>query len=273
MVNSLRKTKIEYLDYMFNPAHGCTPISKGCEQCWAKLMAKRLASIGTKGFDPADPFKPTCRPDRLAEPMGKRRKPGRIGVSFMGDLFHDKIPDEFIMKVFGIMRQCKKDTFLLLTKRPERMYRFMTAPPSEEYKKVYAEIESEGYNIERNPHSHIWLGVSVENQATANERIPWLLKTPAAVRWVSAEPLLENISLLPFMGYNDTTDDGAFVPHDKLNLVVLGAESGMKRRDFDDDWARSVRDQCVEAGVKYYFKQNAAMSMPLLDGKVWNELP
>lgn len=223
----MNKTGIEYLDFTWNPMHGCSPISSGCKNCWAKSMATRLAGMGMAGYDPRDPFKVILCPERLGEPLAKK-KPALIGVSFMGDLFHDDVPFSFILRVFHAMGAANHHTFLVLTKRAERMADFF-----------------EWWDFETSL-SNVWLGVTVENQEQANKRIPLLLKVPGALKYVSVEPLLGGVDLADFLGFEDL---------DGVDWVVVGGESGAMGRPCHPQWVRSLRDQCKLAGIPFMFKQ------------------
>lgn len=283
----MNRTKIEYLDYTWNPTHGCSPVSEGCANCWARTMAKRLAAMGAESYDPADPFKPTFNPRELDLPF-RLKKPSRIGVSFMGDLFHEDVSDEYIAKVLSGTIS-KKHIFLLLTKRPERMREFFkrckswegwithsgNPPSSYGGNGIIVGYEKEVLTkYEKNcgkkatplwPPSNLWFGVTCENQRTADERIPILLQIPAAVRFVSLEPLLAPVDLTciqtDLVEINALSGDhGVYRPLQgrsdlKLDWVIVGGESGPGARPMHPEWARSIRDQCVEAGVPFFFKQ------------------
>jgi len=188
-------------------------------------------------------------PERLEEPL-KRRKSTRYFVPSMGDLFHDDVRPEFIHKVFEIMEKAKGHTFQVLTKRPKRMKWFLD---------VYASFRSW-------PLPNVWLGTSIENQAAADERIPLLLQTPAAARFVSCEPLLGAVDLTELLAQLDEpTAINALTgkwcdccgPYDdnKLDWVIVGGESGPGARPMHPDWARGLRDQCQEIGIPFHFKQ------------------
>jgi len=251
-------TKISWTDETWNPVHGCTKLSAGCKNCYAERMSKRLA--GRHGYPPApDNFKVTLRPDRLEQPL-KWRKPRRVFVCSMSDLFHDDVPFDFIRDIWNVMETMSGHTFQVLTKRPHRMLDFLTSDNGRAAVRGHME-----------PLPNIWLGVTAENQQTADERIPLLLQTPAAVRFVSCEPLLGAVNLQDFLGYyreaETVTDfDGhsfykrpgrGLCHHDgiKLDLVITGGESGPGARPMHPDWARGLRDQCQAAGVAYHFKQ------------------
>ena len=226
------KSKIEWCDRTWNPVTGCTKISPGCANCYAERMSKRLA--GRCGYPTLDPFKVTAHSERLGEPA-RWRKPSRVFVCSMGDLFHDDVPNSFIWEVFMQMRSTEIHTFLILTKRPERM------------KFIISWLRDRGMW----PLNHVWLGVTCENQEQANKRIPVLLQIPAAVRFVSVEPMLSpvDISLWFVSGYMEPPYD------DVLNWVICGGESGPGARPLHPDWVRSLRDQCQVAGASFLFKQ------------------
>lgn len=244
---------IEWTDETWNPVTGCTKVSTGCKHCYAERMWARLSAVnmpyhGRKFTDVK------CHPSRLDMPL-HWKKPRKIFVNSMSDLFHEDVPEQFIFDIFNIMIEAKQHTFQILTKRPERML------------KVLQDAE---------PVRNVWLGVSIEDQETANERIPLLLKTPAAVRWISAEPLLESIDFnIDGLWFEDCSDcdSEAYTEDDTgavilpccnntgktdfvgIDWVVVGGESGPKARPMHPDWARIIRDQCVEAGVPFLFKQ------------------
>ena len=231
------KSKIEWTDATWNPVTGCKKVSEGCRNCY---MARTVPRFGQ------DPWKVVLHPDRLAQPL-KWKSPRRIFVNSLSDLFHEDVPEYFIFQVLANIWQASQHTFQVLTKRPKRMMAVM----GKHYK-----------SIQRGPLENLWLGVSVENQATADERIPLLLQTPAAVRFVSAEPLLGPVSFRWAKWDNWKDADGNRRPvvneHDGLRMidwVIVGGESGPDARPMHPDWARSIRDQCQGAGVPYFFKQ------------------
>ena len=251
----MNRTNIEYLDYTWNPVHGCDPVSSGCRECWARDMSKRLAAMGVKGYDKADPFKVVCMPNKLNEPV-KKKKPAVIGVAFMGDLFHRDVQWNFQYKVFEMMCLSPQHTFIVLTKRPDIM------------RKAYDNIRTHMYrNYSHTEYDasmpHVILGVSVEDQKTADERIPILLETEAKTKIVSAEPLLAGINMRPYL------------PH--LNQIIAGCESGSNRRHFEEYWALSLMTQCIIADTPYFFKQTIRkgklVKMPELNGRVWAQMP
>lgn len=242
------KSKIEWLDggASWNPITGCTPISEGCANCYAKTMAETRLR-GMFGYDKEDPFKVTFHEDKLDQPL-KWKKPRKIFVCSMGDLFHEDVPTGLIIDIFGVITGSDQHSFLILTKRPERMKGFM------EYINRFRTT----------PLKNVWLGVTAENQRTADERIPILLDTPAAKRFVSVEPMLEQIDLNLFgnrrCGYVDKVQHipglvPSLVPVSFIDWVICGAETGQNARPMDLKWARDLRNQCSEANVPFFFKK------------------
>jgi protein gp37 len=223
-------TKIEWADSVWNPVTGCTKVSEGCRNCYAERMATRLA--GRAGYPVEHPFAVTLHPDRLNEPL-RWRKPRRIFVCSMSDLFHPDVPDDFILTVWNRMACSAWHTYQVLTKRPERA------------------VELLGPFF---PLPHVWLGVSVEDQPTADERIPHLLRCPAAVRFVSYEPPLGPVDFLRPEAWWLGRPTQAHGMHQGLDWAIAGGESGPKARPAHPDWFRSVRDQCQAAGVPFFFK-------------------
>lgn len=257
-------TGIEWTDATWNPVRGCSRVSEGCRNCYAEKVAQRFCGPGqpyeglvhgrTKGWNGKVRLVDTA----LAWPLNKRT-PRRIFVNSMSDLFHESVPDDFIAAVFGIMAESPQHTFQILTKRPERMRAWFAragvAPRAWLHEAVkgvmgYDNPKRPAVNEERWPLPNVWLGVSVEDQAAAVERIPSLLLTPAAVRWISAEPLLGPVGLWP--EWLHTTASTGRVG---LNWIVAGGESGRGARPMSPDWARSLRDQCAGANVPFLFKQ------------------
>jgi len=253
-------TKIEWTDETWNPIHGCTPISPGCKNCYAKRMAHRLA--GRHGYPEApNEFDVTLRPDRLEQPL-KWRKARRVFVCSMSDLFHEDVPDHFIESIWQKMFLASHHTFQILTKRPQRVF----------------DIVSKFENLlgDKVVLPNVHLGVTAENQAAADERIPLLLETPAAVRFLSAEPLLGAIDIRQYLYSSAVTTHrergAAHIAYRKLDLVITGAETGPGKREMKLDWARSLRDQCQATGVSYFFKKDSDGNR-LLDGRLWEEMP
>jgi protein gp37 len=204
------KTKIEWCDAVWNPVTGCTKVSAGCHNCYAERMSKRLA--GRAGYPAENPFAVTLHPDRLDQPL-RWTKPRRIFVCSMGDLFHEDVDDEDRDEIFAVMAYAAEHQFQVLTKRPGRMREYLTTSsnPSELRDRAACIRETIHSDIMGQPDTHyppplpwplpnVWLGVTAENQAAADERIPILLSTPAAVRFVSCEPLLGPVDLSDHLG-------------------------------------------------------------------------
>lgn len=255
-------TKIEWATKSWNPVRGCTRVSEGCRNCYAERQAVRQSAPG-KAYDGLVRSSPTGPrwtgvvrfvPEALDEPL-RWRKPQRIFVNSMSDLFHEGLPDEAIDRVLAVMMLAPRHTFKVLTKRPQRMRDYFRAPDL--YRRILAVADHELRPVRRqlggigisNPadaafRRWIWLGVSVEDQATADARIPLLLETPAAVRWVSYEPALGPLTLNPWL----LSEHG-------LSWVVVGGESGPRARPMDIAWPREIVEQCKSALVPVFVKQ------------------
>jgi len=290
------KTSIEWTDATWNPIVGCSEVSPGCAHCYAaRLAATRLnqvpayAGLSTyRSHDVGWTGEVRFLADRLDEPL-HWRKPRKIFVCDMSDLFHEKNHDSWICDVFDIIRRCPQHTFQILTKRAARLRNFMDSP--------------------RFHCAHVWLGVSVENQHFADERIPLLLETPAAVRFVSAEPLLGPVDFREVKVSPQYLLKEKWIGGGGLDWVICGGESGPHARPMHPDWARSLRDQCQAANVPFFFKQSGewfpngqdrntgelpfprrfevrqtigehafvklgkSLSGRLLDGREWNQFP
>jgi protein gp37 len=277
------RTGIEWTDRTWNPVVGCTKVSQGCKNCYAKTIhdMRHAAHLAGKKMAPqyAVPFEHVqLMPDRLTWPLSLRQ-PSRIFVNSVSDLFHEDVPDEFIDRVFAIMAMAPRHAFQVLTKRPERMLEYIGAPG------LVGDIDGRSWRIREAGHAfgvaiaddvnfalplpNVWLGVSVENQKAAEERIPLLQQTPAAVRFLSAEPLLGPIDFYgagsrggedgdPFAFSALRGTDGVEPPIAGIDWVIVGGESGSSKqnpRPMHPDWARGIRDQCVAAGVPFLFKQ------------------
>lgn len=248
------KTGIEWTDATWNPVTGCTKVgTPGCDHCYAETFAERWR--GTKGHYFETGFDVQLRPDKLGLPL-RWTKPRRIFVNSMSDLFHDKVPDEYIARVFALMALAPRHTFQLLTKRHGRMRSLLnSAYFLQAVGRVWAEPPSDwplprDWRVPVWPLPNVWLGVSAEDQKRADHRIPALLDTPAAVRFVSAEPLLGPIDL-----HADPIGKDSVFWIGHLDWVIVGGESGPSARPMHPDWARSLRDQCIGAGVPFLFKQ------------------
>lgn len=304
------KTGIQWSDATWNPVTGCTKVSQGCKHCYAEGVAERFwptqyPQVPTPPHA-AEPMRPRrftdvqCHPDRLDQPL-RWKRPRRIFVNSMSDLFHEDVPDDFIAEVFAVMALARQHTFQVLTKRPERMRAVVSAmresehgwithngenPSSyggagvvisapyergeltDERDELGRRIRERGTNVWPLPNVH--LGVSVEDQATADERIPLLLDTPAALRFVSYEPALAGVDFRR-LGRGGAAIDalGGDVTHVKsgdiysctpsvLDWIIVGGESGPNARPFDLAWARQTVAQCRAAGVPCFVKQLGA---------------
>lgn len=257
------KTHIEWTEATWNPVTGCSKVSQGCKHCYAERDWKRLsANPGTRYYGRA--FTDVrIHGDVLGLPL-RWKRPRRIFVNSMSDLFHEAVPDEFIDQVFAVMAAARQHTFQILTKRPERMRTYL----AEQGRRLAIDYASrqigidEPFTYRRLPLPNVWLGTSVEDQATADERIPALLDTPAAVRWISAEPLIGPLSFrwaTWACRAPSPHPDGHYWHLDGLrgiDWVVSGGESGPHARPAHPDWFRALRDQCAVAGVAYLHKQN-----------------
>ena len=228
-------TKIQWTEKTWNPLVGCSRVSEGCRHCYAERTAFRNAAMGIPQY------KGLTKKTKSGEIHWK--KPSRIFVNSMSDLFHEKVKDEWIDHIFAIMATAVQHTFQVLTKRPGRMadYAQALADGRRRLPPVWDEREQRERHWEGLP-PNVWLGVSVEDQATADERIPLLLKTPAAIRWVSYEPALGPVD------FSSCLADG-------LDWIVVGGESGPGARRFDLAWARQTIAQCRAAGVAVFVKQ------------------
>ena len=238
----MAKSKIEWLNggKVWNPITGCSKVSEGCRNCYALRMSKRLA--GRYGYPADDSFRMTLHPEKLEEPL-KWKKPQKIFICSMSDWMQDEIPDEFIDRMLEVMDTCPQHVFLTLTKRPENLYQKLWWP-------------SEGapcrFLCGGDYLPNLLLGVSVENQETVDERIPILLQVPAAKRFVSVEPMLEEIQLDNYL-YTRFNMGGARDMWNQLDWVIVGAETGPKARLMNLDWARLLREQCRMAGENFFF--------------------
>lgn len=262
---------IEWTDATWNPVRGCSRVSAGCLNCYAERQAIRHAGPGgayeslvakTNGH-PVWTGKIRLVHELLGQPL-RWKKPRRVFVNSMSDLFHPNVPDEFIDQVFAVMALCPEHSFQILTKRPERMSRWFGPANNGAPRDVIVGITADRtVNIRQRPCHYqeewplpnVWLGVSCEDQATADERIPLLLQTPAAVRFVSFEPLLGpiNCSEIPIPGTH-----GKMWDLRDLQWVIVGGESGPRARPCDVAWIRAIVQQCQEARVPKFVKQLGA---------------
>lgn len=246
---SAKSSGIEWTDTTWNPTTGCSKVSPGCEHCYAERLSLRFGWSHKAWTAPNASDNVRLHFERLASPR-KWKQPARVFVNSMSDLFHDLVPFEFISLVFDAMEDTPQHTFQILTKRPDRMRRFV------------AERLLSRRPQTSEPATHIWLGTSAEDQRRANERVPVLLNTPAGVRFVSCEPLLGPVDLCGYLP--------------GLDWVIDGGESGPQRRAACPDWFRSIRDQCRAAGVAYFHKQGNSPRPGgdrLLDDEMWEQFP
>lgn len=308
-------TNIEWTDETWNPVTGCSKVSQGCKHCYAERLAPKVfagqrvpALISPEQLDRPRVFTDVVlHPDRIPLPA-RWVKSKRVFVNSMSDLFHEDVPFEFIDRVFAVMSVTTRHKYQVLTKRAERMQEYFEDRCSNVIMGDYPEAIAEadigfkwtpatdrrgGYDNcgPAWPLENVWLGVSVEDQERANLRIPALLNTPAAVRFLSCEPLLGPVDLTNVRAVlgRDALSDLDVPGTTKVDWVIVGGESGRKARRMDADWARSLRDQCTAAGVPYFFKQWGAWipggQLPngkppadgekfrLLDGQAWDEFP
>lgn len=252
---------IQWCDKVWNPTVGCTRVSTGCEHCYAESLAPRLAAMGQSVYEGLTKRhkdgsvnwtgEVRCLPERIEIPLAWK-KPARVFVNSMSDLFHESVPDSFIASVWAVMCATPHLTYQILTKRPERIARVL-GPRGINF-----------YAVERPvpcPQPNIWLGTSVEGP-DVKHRIDILREVPAAVRFVSGEPLLADLGPLDLRG---------------IHWFIAGGESGANHRPFDPDWARSIRDQCQRDDVAFFFKQHGGRTPKAggreLDGRTWDEFP
>lgn len=254
-------SSIEWTEATWNPVTGCTKVSPGCDNCYAERITERFHGKGSFTIVRRDEGK-------LYLPL-KWRKPRRIFVNSMSDLFHDDVPAGFIGRVFSVMAQTPQHTYQVLTKRHGRMRSLLRDPDFRSHT---------GVAVEDWPLANVWLGVSVEDQQWADTRIRHLVQTPAAVRWLSCEPLLGPVDLRQWLGgtvYPSTAmglgaGGQTFMTGPGIDWVVVGGESGPGSRPMMPGWARSLRDQCTTADVPFFFKQwgeFAPMSADVATGK------
>jgi protein gp37 len=238
-------SRIEWTEQTWNPVVGCTKLSAGCKNCYAETMAKRLQAMRTRGYESG--FELRVLPERLDDPLN-RKKPTVYFVNSMSDLFHDRVPEDYIDRVFDVIARTPHHTYQILTKRASRLAKYFKT---------------------RSAPRNAWLGVSVENRKHGVPRIDHLRKTPAHIRFLSVEPLLEDVGQL------DLTD---------IHWVIVGGESGPKARPMKKEWADSVRRQCEAQRVAFFFKQWGGWGVDgqrraksangrLLHGRTWDEMP
>jgi protein gp37 len=293
-------TSIEWTDATWNPIRGCSRVSEGCRNCYAERVASRFSGEGMPYEGLAKNGKWTGKTRVVLEHLddpSRWRRPRRIFVNSMSDLFHESLDDGAIDEVFAIMLATPRHTFQVLTKRPERMlaYSKRLAEFREHQPESFGVFDfARGVTGEEPkwPAPNVWLGVSVENQAAADERIPLLLQTPAAVRFLSCEPLLGSVNAAPYLGQRCVcsaldgrhTDACRGLARRGVDWVIAGGESGNGARPMYLPWARSLRDQCAAASVPFFFKQwgehdadlyrvGKRVAGSLLDGQSHKEFP
>jgi len=254
------KTGIQWTDATWNPISGCSKVSPGCKNCYAERDWARLSRNPKLKNYFGRPFTEVrCHPERLEQPL-RWKKPRKIFVNSMSDLFHEDVPFEFIHSVFTMMDRSRLHTFQVLTKRPERMNAYISSMK-------YEHLCGGRLGVAL-PLRNVWLGVSIENQETADERIPILLDTPAAVRFLSLEPLLEPVNL-EWEWFNKTIADYDPV----IDWVIVGGESGPNARPCNIEWIRSIIAQCRAAGVPVFVKQLGAVPCQFNEGGPRNQIP
>ncbi|WP_292992534.1 DUF5131 family protein [Nitrosomonas sp.] len=210
------QSTIEWTEQTWNPTTGCTKVSPGCKNCYAEVMARRLHAMGTPGYE--NEFNLTVHENRLSQPL-LRKKPTVYFVNSMSDLFHEGVSDEFLDKVFEVIENTPQHTYQILTKRAERL-------------PVY-------FNLRKCP-DNVWLGVSVEDKKYGVPRIDYLRQVNAKIRFLSVEPLLEDVGKMNLTG---------------IHWVIVGGESGHKARPMKAEWVINIQQQCEESDVAFFFKQ------------------
>jgi protein gp37 len=241
----MKKSKIEWTEETWNPTTGCDKVSSGCKNCYAETMAKRLQAIGVKGYE--NGFKFTLMPERLEQPL-KKRKPTKYFVNSMSDLFHEEMPGDFLDEIFKVIEQTPQHIYQVLTKRENKM---------------------EEYFATREVSSNVWLGVSVEDKKSGLLRIDKLRNIKAAIKFLSIEPLLEDLGKVNLSG---------------IDWVIVGGESGPKARPMKEEWAINIKEQCDRMEIPFFFKQwgtwgadmvkrNKKSNGRILQGKVWEAYP
>lgn len=241
----MAESAIEWTEHTWNPVTGCTKVSAGCKHCYAETMAKRLKAMGASGYEYG--FRLTLHPNRLMQPLLRKRATTYF-VNSMSDLFHEDVPDSFIDRVFDVIRQTPHHTYQILTKRSERLPQ---------------------YFAKRDCPINVWLGVSVEDKKDGVPRINDLRKVPATIRFLSVEPLLEDIGKIDLK---------------EIHWVIVGGESGHNARPMKQSWADAVRRQCEAQDSAFFFKQwggwgadgvkrHKKANGRLLHGRTWDGFP
>ncbi|MGE0080452.1 MAG: DUF5131 family protein [Thiohalomonadaceae bacterium] len=239
-------SRIEWTEQTWNPTTGCTKISPACKHCYAEAMAIRLQAMGVKGYE--NGFKLSILPERLDEPL-RRRKATTYFVNSMSDLFHNDIPFAYLDQIFDIVRKTPQHTYQILTKRAARMRKYFSA----------------GRTVPTN----VWLGVSVEDKKHGLPRIDELRQVSARVRFLSIEPLLEDLGAIDL---------------NNIHWVIVGGESGPKARPMKPEWVEPIKEQCEKAGVAFFFKQWGGWGADgkkrpkkkngrIFAGRTWDQMP
>jgi protein gp37 len=230
-------SNIEWTEFTWNPVTGCIKVSQGCKNCYAERMAKRLKAMGSERY--ASGFKPTLHWDLIDAPRSWR-KPRLVFVNSMSDLFQETVPESFICRVFDSMVACPQHTFQILTKRSDRLCEMASRLPWPK---------------------NVWMGVSIEDERVANRAVD-LATVPAAIRFLSCEPLIGPLEFLPLKN---------------IDWVIVGGESGPRAREMEASWVKSIRRQCRKHGVAFFFKQWGGVRKDLtgriLDGRTYDEMP
>jgi protein gp37 len=240
----MKTTKIEWTEATWNPSIGCSKVTAGCKNCYAEVMARRLQAIGVAGYEDGFEFK--ILPKRLYQPVNIK-KPTKFFVNSMSDLFHEKMPFDFLDKVFEVIVSTPQHYYQILTKREHILQKYFS---------------------ERTVPANVWLGVTVEHENTKH-RIDVLKKIATPIRFISIEPLIGDIGTL------NLTD---------IHWVIVGGESGMSARPMNPKWAINIQQQCVKQGVAFFFKQwgtwgedgvkrNKKDNGSILSGRMWKEEP
>lgn len=295
------RSDIEWTDATWNPIRGCSRVSPGCVNCYAEIMAARFSKSAEELAAPFLEAFPGEMPPTFKDQWGHGfaemkggdhrwtgkvaliesqldlpsiwRKPMRIFVNSTSDLFHEKLPEDAIDQIFAVMALTPRHTFQILTKRPERMREHVSEASTPFRVAKAMGVLSVAQEMIQWPLPNVWLGTSVEDQERADERIPHLLATPAAVRFLSCEPLLGPIDLRAIAR---TRAEGFMRPLDgrfnKIGLVIVGGESGPGARPMQMEWARSLRDQCIDASVPFFMKQ-IDKKMPIPDDLMIRQFP
>jgi protein gp37 len=241
----MKKYKIEWTEQTWNPSAGCTKTSAGCKNCYAEVMANRLQSMGVEGYENAFNF--NIVPSRLNDPL-RRRKPTVYFVNSMSDIFHEEMPIEYLDKIFDVIAKTPQHTYQILTKRANKMFQY--------------------FSIREIP-KNIWLGVTVENRKDGLPRIDLLRDLPATVKFLSVEPLLEELGEINLKN---------------IDWVIVGGESGNRARPMDESWVLNIKSQCETKDIAFFFKQwgtwgadkvkrNKKVNGKILNGRIWQQFP